>query len=112
MNVELEAAVRQKLDFTEDDLIANQDGRLSDAQRHKLKAKRQGVLVLAVLGLAAVVAVLLKMVFDNQFKPTEKLAIVTLVCLALAVGFLYIWLKWGQYTSDLYRSVAFASEGR
>ncbi|MBI1279126.1 MAG: hypothetical protein GC179_13440 [Anaerolineaceae bacterium] len=112
MNAELEASLRQKLDFTEDDLMANRDGKLSYAQRHKLKAKRQGVLVIGGLGITAVFAVLLKIIFDNQYQTNEKLAIATLTCLAFAVGLLYFWLKWSQYTSDLDRDVAFASEGR
>ena len=112
MDTQLESSIRNKIGFTEDDLNANRDGKLSDAQRDKLKAKLQGVWVLAVLGLVAVIGVLVKTVFDNQFQRTEKLAIVTLVCLVLAVGFLYIWLKWSQYTSDLDRSIAFAAEGR
>ncbi len=111
MNKALEWSIKNEIGFSEDDLSANRDGQLRDSQQQKLVAKRQGSLVLAVLGLIIAAGVFVRVVFDNGFKSSDKLSIVLLTCLALVVALLYLWLKWSQYVSDLDRGIAFASEG-
>lgn len=98
-------SVAHSIGFTEGDLQANRQGKLSDAQSQKLRAKRQGWLILAGVALILGIGLFARGFFDDALTSSEKLTIGILLCLALAVGLLYIWLKWSQYASDIAQGI-------
>ncbi|MCA0456639.1 MAG: hypothetical protein LCI00_21880 [Chloroflexi bacterium] len=110
MNADLFASIANIIGFTEADLAANRLSKLSDAQGQKLRTKRQGWLILAGVALILGIGLFARAVFDNALTSSEKLTIGILLCLAVAVGLLYIWLKWSQYATDLTQGIAAEGE--
>ncbi len=112
MNVDLEAAIRQKLDFTENDLTANREGRLSVDQIQKIIEKKQSCLQGAGLAIAFATVLFVANLFIKHPKYSEAITQALVICGGLALILIYLWSKWTQYVSDLERGVAFASEGK
>lgn len=112
MNAELEAALRQKLDFTEDDLTANRAGRLSDSQLHRLIEKKQSCLQGAGLAIAFATILFVANLFIQHPDYSEVITQALAICGGLALILIYLWSKWTQYVLDLGRGIAFAAEGK
>lgn len=112
MNKSLEWSIKNTLGFSDGDLSANRDGKLSDKQRNMLAAKKNFCLQIATFGIGFVTIAFLANVFINPANASDKFAAALIMCVILATGLFYIWLKWSQYASDLRRGVAFAAEGQ
>jgi hypothetical protein len=112
MDRDLESSIKYNIGFTEDDLHANRDGKLSDVQRYKLIAKRQYWLQMA--GFAVIVAIIFFIadLIGTHYTYLNKVSEALKICVYVAFVLSFIWLKWSRYVSDLERGVVFASEGK
>ena len=117
-----ESSLMERLQFTPDDLAANRDGRLSAAQKTRLKAQVSALpllrLLMASLPLAFVVMSLLTIIgiddVDSMADPAAFAVLAVVLATAAGMGLLLLFLilrRWSQSRRSVEEGVVHSVEG-